>query len=158
MFDQFPVEIQYMIYNLVFIHVDAIKTCRARQTSLPNEVLPSPISISRSELSLLSINRYVRSVALPFFWRENAFCFDASSHSDIRVCNRQLPIAVLLEWLIVTMTASDPLSLFPKTQYSLPASADYGRSIIRNAQARRVGRGLVRTASSAEQDQRACMG
>ena len=90
MFHQFPVEIQYMIYNLVFIHVDAIKTCRARQTSLQNEVLPlpSPISISRSELSLLAINRYVRSVTLPFFWRENAFCFDASSHSDIRVCNR----------------------------------------------------------------------
>ena len=92
MFHQFPVEIQYMIYNLVFIHVDAIKTCRARQTSLQNEVLLLPLStsISRRELSLLAINRYVRSVTLPFFWRENAFCFDASSHSDIRVFGHKI--------------------------------------------------------------------
>ena len=69
MFDQFPVEIQYMIYNLVFIHVDAIKTCRARQISLQNEglFLPSRTSVSRSELSLLAINRYIKSIILPFF-------------------------------------------------------------------------------------------
>jgi hypothetical protein len=177
MFHHLPLEIQYMIYTLVFIHVDAIETCQDRQTSLQNDILPLPsrVSISRRELSLLAINRHVRSVTLPFFWGENTFCFDASSYSHIRVCTihtktytttfrnpfhpQRLFVAVLLEWLTTTkMTASDALSSVPKTQHSSTHSADYDRSIIRDAQPRRVGRGLVRKAGSAEQDQRACRG
>jgi hypothetical protein len=69
MFHNLPLEIQYMIYNLVFIHVDPIETCQTRQTSLQNDILPllSRVSISRRELSLLVINRYIRSITLPFF-------------------------------------------------------------------------------------------
>jgi hypothetical protein len=55
------------------------------------------------------------------------------------------------------MTASDPLSSVPKTQHSSAPSADYDRSIIRDAP-RRVGRGLVRKAGSTGQDQRAYRG
>jgi hypothetical protein len=76
MFDRLPLEIQYMIYSLVLIHVDTIKTCRQK------DIIP----ISRNELSLLAINHYVRSVTLPLFWGKNTFCFDASSYPDIRVC------------------------------------------------------------------------
>jgi hypothetical protein len=85
MFHRLPLEIQCMIYNLVLIHVDTIETCQA---SLQNDILPLPsrVSISRGELSLLAINHDVRSVTLPLFWGENIFCFDASSYSDIRVC------------------------------------------------------------------------
>jgi hypothetical protein len=85
MFHRLPLEIQYMIYNLVLVHVDTIETCQA---SLQNDILPLPsrVSISRRELSLLAINHDIRSVTLPLFWGKNTFCFDASSYSGIRVC------------------------------------------------------------------------
>jgi hypothetical protein len=84
MFLRLPPEIQFMIYNLVLIHVGMIETCHA---SLQNDILPLPsrVSISRRDLSLLAINHNIRSVTLPLFWGKNTFCFDASSDSNIKV-------------------------------------------------------------------------
>jgi hypothetical protein len=78
-----PVEIQYMIYNMVLIHDAAIETCRI---CCPHEDFPHTSAISRNDLSLLAVNRYVRSVTLPLFWGGNAFYFDASCTGNIRVC------------------------------------------------------------------------
>jgi hypothetical protein len=105
MFDRLPVEIQYLVYNLVLIHDVTIETCRI---SCPHEDFPLPSytsAISRNDLSLLAVNRYVRSVALPLFWGGNAFYFDASCTYDVKVCiNLRFIPSIFLAWLAIVFS------------------------------------------------------